>query len=161
MNTKILKLLDKNARYSLEELAVMTGLSTDEVATKMDELKREGLIKGYKAIIDWEKLDSAKVSAMIEIKITPQANDGFESLAGIISKYDNVESVYLMSGSYDLLVLVKGKTFKDVSFFVAKQLATLKGVVSTATHFILRRYKEMDIELYNNEKDERGTVSLW
>lgn len=160
MNTKILKLLDKNARYSLEELAVMTGLSTDEVATKMDELKREGLIKGYKAIIDWEKLDSAKVSAMIEIKITPQANDGFESLAGIISKYDNVESVYLMSGSYDLLVLVKGKTFKDVSFFVAKQLATLKGVVSTATHFILRRYKEMDIELYNNEKDERGTVSL-
>lgn len=160
MNTKILKLLNKNARYSLEELAVMTGLDVDAVAQEMDSLEKEGLIKGYKTIIDWEKLDSAKVSAMIEIKITPQANDGFESLAGIISKYDNVESVYLMSGSYDLLVLVKGKTFKEVSFFVAKQLATLKGVVSTATHFILRRYKEMDIELYDNDKDERGTMSL-
>lgn len=159
MNEDILKLLSENARYSVEDIAVMTGLTTDKVADEMHQMAKDGYIRGYKAIIDWERLDTAKVSAIIELKVTPQANYGFESLAETISKYKHVESVYLMSGSYDLMVLVKGRTFKEVSFFVAKQLAPLDGVVSTATHFILRRYKDMDVELCQ-ETDERGTLSL-
>lgn len=160
MNLEILKLLNENARYTVEELAVMTGITVEEVGKEIDKLEKENYIRGYKAIVDWEKLDTAKVSAFIELKITPQANFGFESFAETISKYSQVESVYLMSGVCDLMVLVKGKTFQDVAYFVAKQLAPIKGIVSTATHFILRRYKEMDIELCANEIDERGTVSL-
>lgn len=160
MNLDILKLLAQNARYSVEELAVMTGLSEEQVGAEIDELEKQDYIRGYKAIVDWEKLDTAMVSAIIELKITPQANFGFEALAETISKYKQVESVYLMSGVYDLMVLVKGKTFQEVAYFVAKQLAPIKGIVSTATHFVLRRYKEMDIEMCVNDKDERGTVSL-
>lgn len=159
MNIDILKILSKNARYSVEEIAVMTGLTVEQVGAEMDEMEKKGYLRGYKAIVDWERVDSSKVSAIIELKITPQANYGFESLAEIISKYNHVESVYLMSGAYDLLVLVNAKTFREVSFFVAKELAPLKGVMSTSTHFILRRYKEMDIELCK-DVDERGTVSL-
>ena len=160
MNLDILKLLAQNARYTVEELAVMTGLSEEQVGAEIDELEKQDYIRGYKAIVDWEKLDTAMVSAIIELKITPQANFGFEALAETISKYKQVESVYLMSGVYDLMVLVKGKTFQEVAYFVAKQLAPIKGIVSTATHFVLRRYKEMDIEMCVNDKDERGTVSL-
>ena len=160
MNVKLLKLLSKNARYTVNELSVMTGLSEDEVRAEVAEVERDGLIRGYKAVIDWERLDSAKVSAIIELKVEPQPDVGFEQIADEVKKYSEVETVYLMSGGYDLCVIVKGKTFQEVAMFVAKQLAPMKYVVSTATHFILRRYKEFDIELIGDETDDREKISF-
>lgn len=160
MNEKILKLLSKNAKYTIKDIAVMTGLDEASVKAEIDEMEKSGLIRGYKAVIDWERLDSAMVSAIIELKVEPQPDVGFEQIAERIKKYSEVESVYLMSGGYDLGVIVKGKTFQEVAMFVAKQLAPMKYVVSTATHFILRRYKEMDIELVGGENDDRETISF-
>ena len=160
MNVKLLKHLSKNARYTVNELSVMTGLSEDEVRSEVAEMERDGLIRGYKAVIDWERLHSAKVSAIIELKVEPQPDVGFEQIADEVKKYSEVETVYLMSGGYDLCVIVKGKTFQEVAMFVAKQLAPMKYVVSTATHFILRRYKEFDIELIGDETDDRVKISF-
>ena len=160
MNEKILKLLSKNAKYTIKDIAVMTGLDEASVKAEIDEMEKSGLIRGYKAVIDWERLDSAMVSAIIELKVEPQPDVGFEQIAERIKKYSEVESVYLMSGGYDLGVIVKGKTFHEAAMFVAKQLAPMKYVVSTATHFILRRYKEMDIELVGGENDDRETISF-
>lgn len=160
MNIKLLKLLSKNARYTVHELSVMSGISEDEVVAEVSAMEKEGLIRGYKAVIDWERLDSAKVSAIIELKVEPQPDVGFEQIAEEVKKYSEVESVYLMSGGYDLCVIVKGKTFQEVAMFVAKQLAPMKYVVSTATHFILRRYKELDIELIGDAKDDREKISF-
>ena len=160
MNTKILKILGSNARCPIEDIAVMTGLSEAEVIGDIKELEKAGLIRGYKAVIDWEKLDNAYVSALIELKVIPQEEFGFEKIAETIMKYKEVETVYLMSGSYDLCVIVKGKTFQEVAMFVAKELATMHEVTSTATHFVLRRYKELDVELVGDETDDRGAYSL-
>ncbi len=160
MNIQILNLLAKNARYTISEMSVMTGLSEDEVKENIKELEAAGLIRGYKAVIDWERLDNAYVSAVIELKVVPQDEYGFEKVAENIMKYSEVESVYLMSGTYDLCVIVKGKTFHEVANFVSKELATKHEVTSTATHFVLRRYKELDVELVNTQKDDRGAYSL-
>ncbi len=160
MNKKILNLLNKNARYTVAELATMTGFSEDTVCEEIKKMEQAGLIRGYKAVIDWEKLDTAYVSALIELKVTPKASLGFEEIAERVMKYNEVESVYLMSGGYDLCVIVKGKTFQQVAMFVAKELSTMDSVVSTATHFVLRRYKEMDVELCDSSTDDRGTLSL-
>lgn len=160
MNEKILKLLYKNARYTNEDLALMTGLSEAEVKAEIAAMEKAGLIRGYKAVVDWERLDSAKVSAIIELKVEPQPDAGFEQIAERIKEYSEVESVYLMSGGFDLCVIVKGRTFQEVALFVARQLAPMKYVVSTATHFILRRYKELDIELIDGKTDDRENVLL-
>ena len=160
MNVKLLKLLSKNARYTVEDLAVMTGCSEEEIKNDLAELEKEGMIRGYKTVIDWERLDSAYVSAIIELKVTPKAGLGFEEVAKKVMKYPEVESVYLMSGGYDLSVMVKGKTFQEVALFVAKELSTIDSVISTATHFVLRRYKELDVELINTDRDDRGNFSL-
>ena len=159
MNIKLLKLLSKNARYTIDELSVMTGLSASEVEAEVKQMEKEGLIRGYKAIIDWESLDSAKVSAIIELKVTPQRDVGFEQIAETIMRYSEVESVYLMSGTYDFCVIVKGKTFQEVAMFVGKVLAPMNGVISTSTHFVLRRYKEMDVIMCGEKGDDRG--SFW
>lgn len=160
MNVKLLKLLSENARYTVNELSVMTGLADEEVKNEVASMEKEGVIRGYKAVIDWERLDSAMVSAIIELKVEPQPDVGFEQIAEQVKKYPEVETVYLMSGGYDLCVIVKGKTFQEVAMFVAKQLAPMKYVVSTATHFILRRYKELDIELIGGETDDREKISF-
>ena len=160
MNISVLKILANNARCSIEDIATMTGLSINEVTADIKELEAAGLIRGYKAVIDWEKLDDASVSALIELKVIPQDRFGFEKIAETIMKYKEVETVYLMSGSYDLCVIVKGKTFQEVARFVAKELATMREVTSTATHFVLRRYKELDVELVDGEQDDRGAYSL-
>ena len=160
MNMKLLKLLNKNARHSLEDLAVMLGSTTEEVAKDLEELEKEGVIRGYKTVIDWERLDNAYVSALIELKVTPKAGLGFEEVAKQVMKYPEVESVYLMSGGYDLCVIVKGKTFQGVAMFVAKELSVIENVTSTATHFVLRRYKELDVELCSEDQDDRGLFSL-
>lgn len=160
MNTQILKILAKDARCSVEDISLMTGMDKCEVEKEIRELEEAGLIKGYKTVIDWEKLDNAYVSALIELKVVPQDKFGFEKIAETVMRYSEVESVYLMSGAYDLCVVVKGKTFQEVAMFVAKELATMDSVTSTATHFVLRRYKELDVELVGIDKDDRGTYLL-
>lgn len=159
MNIKILKALSKNADLTVNDISVIAGISVDEVNREIEEMKRDGLIRGYKAVIDWEKLDEVYVSAIVELKVAPQAGIGFEELAQKVSKYHEVESVYLLSGVSDLSLVVKCKTFQDVARFVAKELATMEGVASTKTQFIMRRYKELDIDLDVALADERGVVS--
>lgn len=158
MKIEVLKLLSKNAKYSEEDIATMLGISPSEVADYIKQLEKEGLIKGYKAVIDWEKLDGAYVSAIVEVNVVPKAGLGFEEVAEKIMKYKEVESVYLMSGNYDLNVIVKGKTLQDIARFVAKELATIDSVTSTTTHFVMRRYKEMDVELISGMSDDRGQI---
>lgn len=160
MNIKLLKLLSNNARYSVNELATMLGTDEKTVQEEINEMKNNGLICGYKAVIDWEKLDTGAVSAIIELKVSPQADHGFEEVAKRVMMYDEVESVYLMSGGYDLCVTVRGKSFQQVAMFVAKELSTIDAVNSTATHFILRRYKELDVVLCDGDYDDRGSISL-
>ena len=160
MNTKLLKLINRDCRTSVADLAAMLGLSEDEVRNEIAEMEAAGVIRGYKAVVDWDRLDSAYVSAIIELKVTPKAGLGFEDVAAKVMQYPEVESVYLMSGVYDLNVVVKGRTFQDVAKFVAKELSTIESVTSTATHFVLRRYKELDVALLGAGKDERGSYSL-
>ena len=160
MNIKLLNLLNKNARASTADLATMLGMSEEEVVAQIQEMEKEGLIRGYKAVIDWDQLDNAYVSAIIELKVTPKAGFGFEDVAAKVMKYPEVESVYLMSGVYDLNVVVKGKSLQDVANFVAKELSAMDSVTSTATHFVMRRYKELDVELLGSGKDERGSYWL-
>lgn len=160
MNVKLLKLLEKNARMDNKALAALLGISEEEVAREISEMQTSGIIKGYKCVIDWEKVDNASVSAIIELKVVPKAGLGFEEVAERIAKYPEVESVSLMSGACDLTVTVTGSTFRDVSDFVAKELAVIDGVTSTATQFIMRRYKEFGIELFSTEDDGRSKVSL-
>lgn len=160
MNIKLLKLLNKDSRTTKADMATMLGVSEEEVHREIAEMEREGIIRGYKAVIDWERLDEAYVSAIIELKVTPKAGQGFEDVAAKVMKYPEVESVYLMSGVYDLNVVVKGRTFHEVARFVAKELSTIESVTSTATHFVLRRYKEMDVELLGGGTDERGSYLL-
>lgn len=159
MNMKLLKQLAKNSKIDAADLATMLGMTEDEVRAEIEEMEAQGVIRGYKAVIDWERLDNAYVSAIIELKVTPKAGLGFEDVAAKIMKYPEVETVYLMSGVYDLNVVVKGKTLQQVANFVAKELSTMDSITSTATHFVLRRYKEMDVELLGTGKDERG--SFW
>lgn len=160
MNLKLLKLIEKDARMSVADLATVTELSEAEVTRELSEMEKAGIIRGYKGVIDWEKVETDRVNAIIELKVTPKAGCGFEEVAARIAKYPEVESVSLMSGSYDLNVVVKGHTFREVSTFVSKELAVIDSVTSTATQFVMRRYKEFDVELLPEEEDERGNVSL-
>lgn len=158
MKYEILKLLARNAKYTTEELATMLAAEENEIENSIKELEKDGLLRGYKAVIDWEKLDEAYVSAIVELNVVPKAGLGFEEVAEKIMKYPEVESVYLMSGVYDLNVVVKGKTLRDIAWFVAKELASIDSVTSTTTHFVMRRYKEMDIELVSRGEDDRGQL---
>ena len=160
MKEKLIKLLNRDARTSLSDLATAVGAEEATVAAAIAEMEADGIIRGYKTIIDWEKVGNTYVSAIIELKVTPKAGLGFEEIAERVSRYPEVESVYLMSGVYDLNVVVKARTFQDVAKFVAKELAPLDSVTSTATHFVLRRYKDLDVELGTKTEDERGMISL-
>lgn len=160
MRTELLKLLCRNARYTEEQLADMLATTPERVSDEIKALEKEGYIRGYKAVIDWERIDGAYVSAIIELNVVPKADLGFEEVAERVASYDEVESVYLMSGVYDLNVVVKAKTLQDVARFVSRELATIDSVTSTTTHFVLRRYKEMDVRLLESESDDRGTFLL-
>ena len=160
MKYEILKLLTNNAKYTSSEIATMLGADEKEVSNTIKELEKDDYIRGYKAVIDWDKLDGAYVSAIVELKVVPKAGLGFEEVAEKVMAYNEVEAVYLMSGNYDLNVIVKGKSLQDVARFVARELATIDSVTSTATHFVLRRYKELDIILCDEQTDDRGRLSL-
>ena len=156
MNTKILKLIEKDAKMSFEDISAVTGLTVEEVSAEVAEMEAAGVIRGYKGIIDWSRVDAARVSAIIELKVMPAAGLGFEEVAKRISEYPEVESVALMSGAYDLSVLIEGKTMKEVAYFVAQKLAPIDSVVSTATHFVLRKYKDNGVIYGGIEEDLRG-----
>ncbi len=160
MKYEILKLLARNAKYTAKDIAVMLGSDEDTVAKEIAQFEKDGFIKGYKAIVDWQMVEDSYVSAIIELNVVPKAELGFEEVAESIAKYEEVESVYLMSGSYDLNVVVKGKTLQDVARFVARELATIDSVTQTTTHFVMRRYKEMDVVLAGDEKDDRGQLFI-
>lgn len=155
---KLLKLLDENARLSDTQLAAMLGRTEDEVRAGTAELERSGAVRAYKAVVDWDKTEHRRVTAIIELKVTPRRDVGFEAIAEEIAALEEVESVYLMSGGYDLSVRVNGQSFQEVATFVSRRLATMDTVVSTATHFLLRRYKESQVAFLDNEHDERGYV---
>lgn len=157
---RILKLLEKNAKFTPEEIGTIIGEEAETVALRIRELEKEGVIRGYKSVIDWERIDEDVASAIIELKVTPKAGLGFEEVASRIAKYPEVESVSLVSGGYDLSVIVKGRTFHEVCNFVARELAIIDSVTSTGTQFVMRRYKELDVELTSEEGDERENVSL-
>lgn len=155
---KMLKILEDNARVSDEQLAVMLGCTEAQAQQQREALEKDGVIRGYHALVDWERTEREYVTAIIEINVIPPKDTGFEGMAQRIMAYDEVESLSLMSGGYDFSLVVSGKTFREVAMFVAKRLSTLDGVQSTATHFVLRRYKEHGVLFSDGPKDERGEL---
>jgi DNA-binding Lrp family transcriptional regulator len=156
MKNQIISILQQNARVSNTELGEMLGITPQQAAAEIKRLEDEGIIKGYSVILDDDKYDKNTVYATIELKVTPQRDCGFDDIAKTIMMYDEVESVSLVSGSYDLAVKVRGNDLKDVAFFVSERLSTIDGVLSTATHFLLKKYKEKGIFIDGEEPDERG-----
>ena len=155
---KILKLIESNALLTSEELAVICGCTEEEIKARIAEYESNGTIVGYKTLIDWDKTDREYVSATIELKVSPQRDRGFDHIAEKICLYPEVQSVQLMSGSYDLQVLIEGKTLREVSNFVFNKLAPMDGVISTATHFVLRKYKDKGVIYGANKEDLRGNI---
>lgn len=159
MKKELINLLRQNSRFSNEQLAAMLNTTPKEIEKSIKELENDGIIKGYSVIIDENRADKDMVIANIELKVTPQRDCGFDELAKTVMMYDEVESISLMSGSYDLLVTVKGKNLKDIALFVAQRLSTLEGVLSTATHFVLKTYKEKGIFIEDEDTDERSMIA--
>lgn len=160
MKRMILKLLSENSRLTNAEIAAVVGTNEGEVARLIAELECDGVIRGYRAIVDYETLDSDTVSAIIELKVTPEADGGFEDVAREIARHSEVESVYLMSGACDIIVIVNGKSFREVATFVAERLATMSAVTGTATQFIMRKYKDYGRLLFGDSEDGREAVIL-
>lgn len=157
---KLLKLLCKNSQFSTAELAAMLDEPEDYIKAQIREYENSGVIKGYQAVVDWEDLPDSYVEAMIELKVTPKKETGFDDIAGRCMAFEEVESVYLMAGVYDLALIVRGQTMQDIAMFVAKKLSTIDGVLSTGTHFIMRRYKDRGMNLvdFDEEQDERSLI---
>jgi DNA-binding Lrp family transcriptional regulator len=159
MIDSLLKLLKENAALKPAQMAAMLNLPEAEVLAKIRSYEADRVILGYRAILDEEKLGVETVRAVIEVRITPERGGGFDRLAERISKHNEVQSCYLMSGSYDLLVVVEGKNLRDVASFVSEKLATIQGVISTATHFMLKPYKEQGLLMNYEQQEERLAVS--
>ena len=157
---RLLQLLEENARLSVEELAAMLQETPAAVAAKMDEYTKEGIIRGYKALVDWEKINADRVKAVIELRVRPKKSRGFDEIASAIACYDEVQSVLLMSGAYDLQLILTGRSFQEIALFVAKRLAPMDDVLSTATYFVLRTYKKDGVVYVDEEKDEREWATL-
>lgn len=155
----LLKLLRENAALTTEDLAGMLSLSEDEVRSKIRKAQGDGTILGYQAILSDEAIEDNGVQAVIEVNLTPERDGGFNRLANRIAKYNEVSSCYLMSGSYDILVIIDGANLRQVASFVSEKLATIQGVTSTATHFLLKRYKENGVMIGDEEEVDRLTVS--
>ncbi|MDO5574831.1 MAG: Lrp/AsnC family transcriptional regulator [bacterium] len=159
MREKILTFIEKNSRIDLKELAILLGEDEVAVAEQMAQMEEEGIICGYHTLIDWDKVTNERITALIEVRVTPQRGHGFDSIAERIYKYPEVTATYLISGGYDLLVTLEGKTLKEVSSFVSDKLSTLESVISTATHFVLKKYKDHGTIIEKHESDERMVVS--
>lgn len=161
MTNDILNILDRaNTKLSNEQIANMLGKDEKEVAEIISGLEKENVIVGYKTMINWEKTDRDLVTSIIELKISPQRGEGFDKVAEKIYKYPQVKSLFLMSGSYDLCVIIEGQSMKDVALFVASKLAPMDNVLSTATSFVLKKYKDDGLVFYNDEEDTRQVITL-
>ena len=159
-NKEVIKILEKDAKLTPKQIAAMTGSTTEEVGKAIKQAEDERAIVKYKALINWDKVGNEHVWALIEVKITPQREVGFDSIAERIYKFDEAHTVYLMSGTYDLAVLVQGRSMQEVAEFVTRKLAPIEGVTGTASHFVLRRYKE-DGEIFDGkEENKRQAVIL-
>ncbi len=159
MREKILSLLEKNSRIDIKDVAVMLGVSEVEVANEIAAMEKENIICGYNTIIDWSKTGDEKVIALIEVKVTPQRGLGFDKIAERLYQYNEVTSVYLMSGGFDFTVIIEDKTMKAVAQFVADKLSPLETVLSTSTHFVLKKYKDYGTVLGSTHKDERILIT--
>ena len=158
---EILNIIDKEkGNVSRAKIAQMLGMEEKEVADKIEKMEKENVIVGYKTIVNWDKTDKDVVVALIDLRITPQRGEGFDKVAERIYKYPQVKSLYLMSGAYDLSVTIEGKSMKEVALFVAQKLAPMDSIISTATHFVLKKYKEEGIVFEDDEKDTRQVITL-
>ena len=158
---EILRLLDiEKGKIDRAKIAAMLRIDESEVDAKLAELERNNVIVGYRTIVNWAKTDREVVTALIELKVTPQRGEGFDKIAERIYKYPQVTSLYLMSGAYDLAITIEGKSMQEVALFVAQKIAPMDSIISTATHFVLKKYKEEGIVFEDNEKDTRQVITL-
>ncbi len=160
LREELLEILEKNARVDLEDLSVMIGADKDTIAAEMKAMEESKTIAGYHTMINWDKTSQERVTALIEVKVVPQRDEGFDKIARRIYEFEEASSVFLMSGSFDLMVIVEGKTMQEVARFVRERLAVIDYVTSTATYFILKKYKENVIFMEDTKKDERNLISL-
>ena len=156
---KLLQLLEEDCTLTPEQLASMANMTVDEVKASIKRYEENKVILGYKAIVDWDRTDRERVEAMIEVRVTPQRDQGFDAIAERIYRFDEVKSVYLMSGAYDLLLLVEAHTLKELAFFVSTKLSTLETVTGTATHFVLKRFKSDGVIFEGSKQDKRLVVT--
>ena len=160
MREKILAALEKNSRIDVNDLAVLLNMEEVDVVNEIAAMEAEGNICGYHTLINWDKVTAEKVTALIEVKVTPQFGMGFDSIAERIYNYDEVHAVYLISGAFDFMVIIQEKTMKDVALFVSSKLSPMETVLSTATHFVLKKYKDHGTILEQKNRDERMLVML-
>lgn len=159
MREKILAILEKNSKIDVADLAIMLGVTETAIANEIADMEKEHIICGYHTLINWDKTSAEKVTALIEVKVTPQRGNGFDAIAERIYNYKEVHALYLMSGGFDLTVIIEGKTMKEVALFVANKLAPLDSVLSTSTHFVLKKYKDHGTILDVPVDDERIIVT--
>ena len=159
MREKILSVIEKNSRIDIEELAILLGEDETAIANEIADMEKEGVICGYHTLINWDKTNNEKVNALIEVKVTPQKGMGFDNIAERIYQFSEVNAVYLMSGSFDFTVFIEGRTMRDVAQFVSDKLAPMDSVLSTATHFVLKKYKDHGTILSAKKKDERQLIT--
>ena len=158
MQTKLLRLLEEDCTHTPEQLASMADMTVEEVKAEIKRYEEEKIVLGYQAIVDWDRTERESVTALIEVKVTPQRGAGFDRVAERIYQYDEVESVYLMSGAFDLTVIISGRTLREVAEVVGQRLATIEDVTGTATHFILKKYKEKHLIFEKQEQQERELI---
>ena len=159
MREKILSVIEKNSRIDIGELAVLLGEDEAALANEIANMEKEGVICGYHTLINWEKTKNEKVNALIEVRVTPQKGMGFDNIAERIYQFSEVSAIYLMSGSFDFTVFIEGRTMKEVAQFVSDKLAPMDSVLSTATHFVLKKYKDHGTILSPKKKDERQLIT--
>lgn len=159
MREKILSVIEKNSRIDIEELAILLGEDEKAIANEIADMEKEGVICGYHTLINWDKTNNEKVNALIEVRVTPQKGMGFDNIAERIYQFSEVNAVYLMSGSFDFTVFIEGRTMRDVAQFVSDKLAPMDSVLSTATHFVLKKYKDHGTILSAKKKDERQLIT--
>ncbi|MBE5939201.1 MAG: Lrp/AsnC family transcriptional regulator [Lachnospiraceae bacterium] len=159
MRKELLSIIEKNSRIELKELAILLGSTEVEVANTLADLEKENIICGYHTLINWDNTSDEKVTALIEVKVTPQRGLGFDKIAERIYKFNEVNAVYLMSGGFDFMVMIEEKTMKEVSQFVSEKLAPIEAIRGTATHFVLKKYKDHGSVLMGEKKDERMSIT--
>mgnify|MGYP003818814371 CR=1 FL=1 len=161
MGKKLLELIEHNTKMTVEEISEELSISVDDVVSMIADLESRKVICGYDTIINWDKVTEEKCNALIEVKVTPQRGTGFDRIAERISRFDEVDSVYLMSGTYDFLVFINGRSMKEVSSFVFEKISTIDFIQSTATHFVLKKYKDHGVQMSDKPVNKRTNIILW